>query len=139
MVKVKAIWIIPELDGCIFDRNTYPYLWIDPLQRTCGVEIASRFDPVPANVRSGRILRYQLDARRRNVDVDELRWLLRSWTGQALLNRICDGWDEDWKDGAMRGRLTDDAIPAVAQLFGEISNLHSVLYRELHMEASFLG
>ena len=128
MVNVKSIDTTPEEDDYPADPTTFSALWIDPDQWTCGVEQRCHGGGTPYEQYVGHFLVYHIDEDKGRSDAGELRQLLKSEIGQALLIRICDGWYTEYDGQNDRGHLDDDAEEALEELLEEISELETEEY-----------
>lgn len=134
-VKVERIDVIAEED--VYRRGgeymTYTELYINPDSRRCLVSQQSNAPGVgtPEDEWHHRVLTYNIGGGREfgrgecqaAPDADDLRKLLESKKGQALLDRICDGHEVNWDGHNRVGELDSDAQAAREKLMVLVDDL----------------
>ena len=140
-VAVGTLECRPELDPYRRDTGgqTYAQLWLRPEARACGIAQQSGAPGVgvPMEEHTRHVLTHAIgcdehgtyaigcDAHyptRYPVEAATRRYL-RSRAGQALLRRVCDGWDSGWDGQNVVGILNADAQLAWGELCAALDTL----------------
>lgn len=116
--QIEQLDVIPERDvyrggNAVTDTR----LWLDPDGRRCGVH-QWRDDFANADYWNGIMIQDSIaDENGATPDAKPLRKYLESAEGQALLDRVCDGWQRDGESG----ETDDDADEAWNELTNHIT------------------
>lgn len=95
-------------------RSTRTVLFIDPVARRALVRQEGKTDSMLMSTYHNRTHEFAID---RWPDEEEIKEYLEDGLGQDLLQKICDGYDEEWDGNNMIGTLSQEAHMALYELY----------------------